>query len=59
MYRAGDCPVERERCDSRLPPVVFGLIFSRHLNYATYERFSFSGPRADENLILFRSQVAF
>jgi hypothetical protein len=33
MYRAGDCPVERERCDSRLPPVVFGLIFSRHSNY--------------------------
>ncbi len=27
--------------------------------YATYERFSFSGPRADENLILFRSQLAF
>ena len=27
--------------------------------YATYERFSFSGPRANENLILFRSQLAF
>ena len=27
--------------------------------YATYERFSFSGPRATENLILFRSQLAF
>jgi phosphate-selective porin OprO/OprP len=27
--------------------------------YATYERFTFSGPRADENVILFRSQLAF
>ena len=27
--------------------------------YATYERFTFSGPRANENLILFRSQLAF
>jgi phosphate-selective porin OprO/OprP len=27
--------------------------------YATYERFAFSGPRANENLILFRSQLAF
>jgi phosphate-selective porin OprO/OprP len=27
--------------------------------YATYERFCFSGPRANENLILFRSQLAF
>jgi phosphate-selective porin OprO/OprP len=27
--------------------------------YATYERFSFSGLRANENLILFRSQLAF
>ena len=27
--------------------------------YAAYERFSFSGPRANENLILFRSQLAF
>ena len=27
--------------------------------YASYERFSFSGPRANENLILFRSQLAF
>jgi phosphate-selective porin OprO and OprP len=27
--------------------------------YATYERFSFSGTRANENLILFRSQLAF
>ena len=27
--------------------------------YATYERFTFSGPRANENLIVFRSQLAF
>ncbi len=27
--------------------------------YATYERFTFSGPLAHENLILFRSQLAF
>ena len=27
--------------------------------YASYERFSFSGSRANENLILFRSQLAF
>jgi hypothetical protein len=27
--------------------------------YATYERFTFSGPRANENLILFRTQLAF
>ena len=27
--------------------------------YATYERFTFSGLRANENLILFRTQLAF
>jgi len=27
--------------------------------YATYERFAFSGPRANENLVLFRTQLAF
>ncbi len=27
--------------------------------YATYERFTFSGTRADENLIVFRTQLAF
>jgi hypothetical protein len=27
--------------------------------YATYERFSFSGSRANEILILFRSQLTF
>jgi hypothetical protein len=27
--------------------------------YATYERFTFSGPRGNENLILFRTQLAF
>ena len=27
--------------------------------YGTYERLTFSGPRANENLILFRAQLAF
>ena len=59
LFSTGIADVSASRKTQQLTVATNWFLNNYVKIYATYERFSFSGPRVNENLILFRSQLAF
>ena len=59
LFASGIVPATASRKAQQMTLATNWFINNYVKIYATYERFTFSGPRANENLILFRSQLAF
>jgi phosphate-selective porin OprO/OprP len=59
LFASGIAPANASRKAQQLTVAANWFLNNYVKIFATYERFAFSDPRANENLILFRSQLAF
>ena len=59
LFASGSPPANASRKTQQLTFAANWYLNNYVKIYGTYERFAFSGPRANENLIIFRSQLAF
>lgn len=59
LFESGIAPATASRKAQQMALAANWFLNNYVKIYATYERFTFSGPRANENLILFRAQLAF